>query len=1018
MLRTSARGRRMPHGPRSLLVNLTKVGLLLIAPALLLGERVPVRVFTVADGLASDGAILHILQSADGFLWISTSEGISRFDGAQFRNYGVADGLSSRFVNVAAQTREGTIWFGMTTGVARYNPSAPAQSRFTSFGVGSSTSENDVNAICEDPRGGLWIGTTGGLFHATPTTGALNARLFLRPVSQGTVEPRGEAVILHMLVDSHGVLWASGYDAVYRVRPDGTATRYGAEAGLPPLAGGAVIEDHLGRIWLGTVYGLLQLESQPVPGQSIVRQIVDPRMGKPQDRLKGLVETEDGHLWFASREGLTEFDGRKIRRYGPQNGVDGGMIWTLCLDARGALWIGTGHGGIYSLRRDGFTSYDESDGVDTGRMSAVLGLGSGELLAISGLDRQQFRIDRWDGSRFQVTRPIFPPEVKDFGWGVGSNLIRDHLGDWWAATHEGLCRFPKVSSIEDLARSAPKRVYLPSQNIYSLFEDSRGDIWIGLMYPMRFGLARWNRASDQVEELSPLPGTSERDTAMGFVEERSGVLWIGFSGALCRYSAGRFRIFREADGVPHGFIHLYLDPAGELWGSASSGGVFRVDRRSSDSPQFVRYTVENGLTTNVVHTVTADLQGNIYAGTSRGVDRIDPRSGRIVHFTMADGLANNIVAVSTRDAAGDLWFGTQHGLSRFRVPRTTGPTSHPTIRITNLLIDDRPIAISDAGETAFTAQQLKARQNRVQISYAGISLGGPLRYQYMLEGADKAWSQAGPQQTVLYPGLPAGTYRFLVRALDATDTASEEPAQLSLVVLPPIWQRWWFLTMAVALGAGAGYTLHRFRLDRLLEVERLRTRIASDLHDDVGSNLTRIAILSEVARQGMDKPGADVSQQLSQIAGVSREAAASMGDIVWAINPHRDSFQDLTLRMRRFATDVLSARDINLDFEAADEAAKLKLGVDTRRQLFLLFKEAVNNAARHGQASSVTVHLAVKGPSVVLVVHDDGVGFDPAQPRVGNGLVSMRMRAERLGATLAIESAIGKGTRLEVRAPL
>src|SRR5579871_698152 len=126
MLRTSARGRRMPHGPRSLLVNLTKVGLLLIAPALLLGERVPVRVFTVADGLASDGAILHILQSADGFLWISTSEGISRFDGAQFRNYGVADGLSSRFVKVAAQTREGTIWFGMTTGVARYNPSAPA----------------------------------------------------------------------------------------------------------------------------------------------------------------------------------------------------------------------------------------------------------------------------------------------------------------------------------------------------------------------------------------------------------------------------------------------------------------------------------------------------------------------------------------------------------------------------------------------------------------------------------------------------------------------------------------------------------------------------------------------------------------------------------------------------------------------------------------------------------------------------------------------------------------------------
>jgi len=213
----------------------------------------------------------------------------------------------------------------------------------------------------------------------------------------------------------------------------------------------------------------------------------------------------------------------------------------------------------------------------------------------------------------------------------------------------------------------------------------------------------------------------------------------------------------------------------------------------------------------------------------------------------------------------------------------------------------------------------------------------------------------------------------------------------------------------------AAFALDRYRVTRILELANVRTRIATDLHDDIGANLTKIAILSEVVKQQLGKGKGEKDDPLSSIARISRESVAAMSDIVWAVNPKRDSLRDLVRRMRQHAEEVFVTRDIRLDFTAPEP--NLKLGVDVRRDLFLIFKEAVNNAARHSACSQVEIAIAITGQSLELEINDNGVGFDPKAESDGHGLTNMRERARKLGGELELTSEQSAGTRIRIRVP-
>jgi signal transduction histidine kinase len=424
----------------------------------------------------------------------------------------------------------------------------------------------------------------------------------------------------------------------------------------------------------------------------------------------------------------------------------------------------------------------------------------------------------------------------------------------------------------------------------------------------------------------------------------------------------------------------------------------------------------------VVLSLAEDRRGRIYVGTGRGVDRLEPETDRIRRYSTADGLVSNSAITAYTDRDGSLWFGTLHGLSRLKPGGEPRP-SPPTVFIEALRIGGAPHPLSELGETRVAGLDLEHDQSRVQVDYAGISLapGEVLRYQTRLAGVDEEWNAPTEERSVLYGNLGAGSYRFLVRAVNAEGMESR-PASVAFTILPPFWQRLWFLAPVLVLAALGVFAIYRYRVQRLVAIERVRTQIATDLHDDLGARLSRVSILSEAASRLIGRDDAQARRLLSEMGDTSRDLIDAAGDIGWSIDPRRDDVGSLVARIRRFASDMLDGRGIPWSFETPPDGFDRRLAPEQRRHLLLVFQEAIHNVIRHSAASRVDLALRIADGRVEAEIQDNGRGFaligHPEDLAGGRGLLNMRERACVLGGELEVESEPGKGTRIRIHAPL
>jgi len=1034
------------------------LGLLLSLPAILPAEQLPVRTYTTADGLPSD-FVRRIVHDSHGFLWFCTSDGLSRFNGYEFTTYGVEQGLPHPFITDLLETRRGVYWVATNGGgVCRFNPSPLRNAEFGSrfkqpqfrnlfavYPVGDEAATNRVNVMYEDREGQIWAGTDYGLFRLDETSGQATFR---------RVALYGDQIVVAFAEDREGSLWISTTSGLMRRLPDGRTVRYAIQpSALGDLATGLLCDTE-GRLWVGHRGGAGLVVLKPQPATSITAggelvtlrlarcataaRSLDQRVSLPvapgdvcqfttADGLAGIIvmgisQSSDGRIWIATSGGLTEFIDGRFRSYTKVLGLSNPAILASVEDQDGNLWLGSWTGAS-KITWSGFTTFGKADGLGKLFITSIIENRRGELCSISA--ENDFFVNRFDGLQFNAIKPQFPGEIKGFGWGTNQVTFQDHTGEWWVPTSSGLCRFPRVASVEQLAYTRPKAVYthrrgeLPGDDIFRLFEDSRGDIWISVASNVRNAVVRWERATESFHVCSEAEGLPPFTLPTAYCEDAAGNLWLGFyDGGLARYRDGSFRLFTQSDGVPMGVIRaLFLDRAGRLWVTSDRDGIARLDDLQAEHLSFVKYTIADGLASNSVSCITQDKLGRMYFGTARSLDRFDLETNRIRHYTKADGLASNAVRAAFRDREGALWFGTDLGLSRL-IPERDPPPSPPPILISGLRIAGDVQPISALGESEVSGLVLNPTQNQLSIDFVGLGFaaGEGLRYQYRFGGSE--WSAPTDQRTINYASLSPGRYQFQVQAVTADGNASPAPATITFTILPPIWQRWWFVTL-VALTVGlAVWFIYRYRVARLIELERVRTRIATDLHDDIGSGLSHIALLSEVVRRRVNRDDPPVRESLAQIAGSSRELVDSMSDIVWAVDPRKDHLSDLTQRMRRFASEVFTARNIEFRFQDSTEAEDLKLGADVRRQVFLIFKESVNNIVRHSACKEAGIEFGVEHEWLTLKVSDDGKGFDSEEESDGHGLVSMRERAKALGGDLEVISHNGNGTTVRLRAPV
>jgi signal transduction histidine kinase/ligand-binding sensor domain-containing protein len=972
-------------------------------------EQPPVRAYTTADGLASD-TVSQVMVDSRGFLWFRTNEGVSRFDGYAFANYTTRDGLPDRRVSDLCEARDGTVWVATASGLCRFDPRATVRaSSFVVERLGDDPKANDVNALLETRDGTLWCGTEGGL---------------LRLAQQGPeraasrVEIGTSDAVLALAEDRWGGVWVGMVGEMRLVRLRGRVDVHSLPGATGAFAVVAAYVDTSGRLWVGTRNGVCR--SAPRQSEDAPVEISEFGAVGTFNWGCGFLQARDGTLWLATARGLfreARADGNAWERRTAVKGTCDTVVFDVTEDRDGNLWLATACGAL-RVGRSGFTSYAEADGLRSSYINSIFTSNAGDLI-VETVENSEHSIHRLEGAMFASVVANLPKVDSPVAWGSGQTVIHDREDAWWVPTPTGVYRYRQARRPEGALRARPAPIYT-GREIGRVFEDSRGDVWLATE-PRSGLLLRWERATGRVVDMTAETGLISSSGFISFCETRDGSMWIGTgSGVLLRYTHAGFTRLLTEDGVPAGRkTALYVDDAGRLWVASSRGGLARVDDPAAERPRFVAYTTADGLSSDSVVCVVADAWGRIYASTPRGVDRIDLATGRIKHYTSADGLPMGQPMASFRDRHGALWFGTMFGLARLD-PEVERDREPPRILLTGMRVAGVARQVSALGEAAVGEMALGPDENSVSVDFVGLgaSLGEVIRYQYKLDGAGDDWSLPALERTVTLANLGSGSYRFLVRAVDADGVASAEPALVAFTIAAPLWRRWWVLTLAAALVGLAGYSMHRYRVRRLLEIERVRTRIATDLHDDIGANLSRIAVLSEVARNDRRGDGGGTSDQLASIARISRESVAAMSDIVWAINPKKDSLDDMVSRMRRFAGETLASCGVELDFHGPDHERGLKLDHETRRELFLIFKECVTNTVRHSGCSRAEVVLGVGGGRLVLALSDDGRGFDPSRPSEGNGLESMRRRATALEGTFEVDSAPGRGTCVKVTVPL
>jgi ligand-binding sensor domain-containing protein/signal transduction histidine kinase len=980
--------------------------------------QLPVKTYTTADGLARN-TITCIVQDPRGFLWFCTSEGLSRFDGYTFTNYGTEHGLPNRVVTSLLIGRHGAYWVGTYAGLFRFDPNSSLPQKFEAVPLGAGAYAQQVNSVLEDGSGSLWVGTEAGLYRLEGGKAAWEL------VDVGIpADATGGHEVQALLMDRRGVLWIGGGHSLYVRVPDGRTTRHQDRQ----LSRGTIVtlcEDREGRIWAGDHEAVYQLNPNAGPEDPIVTRTYTVKDGLPGNRIVALLESSDGRFWVGGFGGLGEYvpTADKFESYTITQGLSDQDIHSLAEDSEGNLWVGTASAGAMKIARRGFTSYTQTDGLSNVGIASIFVDQAGELCASGG---QKGAFDCFNGRRFASIRPKYPETIHYFGWGWSQIAFQDHAGEWWIPTGQGLCRFGRTSRAEQLAGRAPKAVYttrdgLAGNDIFRLFEDSRGDIWIvNIVDSTGDVLTRWERATGSFHVCTAADGLPKGNGPTAFAEDRSGQLWMGlYNGGLARFRNGHFTLYNETDGLPAGMIRaLHQDHTGRLWIASDHGGLGRIDNPSEAKPHFAKYTTADGLSNDSVLCLTEDQWGRIYACTGHGVDRLDPATGRIKHYTTADGLARGEQGIAGRDRESALWFGSLAGLSRL-VPVLEEPVSPPPVHIMGLQVRGVSRPLAEFGQSTVSGLVFQPNENQLRLDFVGLGFapGERLRYQYRLEGADREWSPPTEQRTINYASLSPGSYTFQVRALNVEGAVSPQPASVTFTILAPVWQRWWFLSAAgIALGLLI-YCLCRYRLAQLLAVERIRTRIATDLHDDIGSSLSQVAILSEVVRRRIGESDPEVNGPLSRIGVLSRELVDSMSDIVWAINPAKDNLYFLTQRMREFANDVFMARDIQFEFRALDRDYEFGIGAEVRRQVFLIFKECVHNVVRHANCTHVEIEIRLEGEGLVVLVRDNGAGFEPLAAVNGHGLASMRDRAQRLGGRFGV-AANGHGTEVTLEVPL
>ena len=1002
--------------PARLLLLLLGWGALALAPGRAAAEAesspgLIIHAWSNKEGLPGS-SVISLIQTRDGYLWMGTLYGLVRFDGNRFSSFddNNAPGLGSGRIVHLFEDSHTNLWVGTDSGgVARV-----AGGAIQNFTLGQGGHEGRLTSAGEDATGAVW------LYSADARLGRFqNGKMEVLDLHLPS-----PAAARRIAVEKDGPLWISEYQpgqttGLFAFRP---ANFHPPSLAIDQSLPARQIDFILARQREGGTWRLMDGLVQKWNTTTLEKNLGPSPWGSSP--VTSAVEDPEGNLivgtlgcgvfWFKP-------DGH-CRQISKAQGLSSDFVLSLCMDRSGNLWVGTDGEGVNRIKRKIFTAASEQSPRSAQSVSAD----------------DQGRL--WTAFNAQGLTRQTAGSAQDFGVGRGSNawtVLADRQQQVWAGTRdEGL--FQLRTNLYDHFESASGSQILGPW-IYALYQDRRGRLWAGTQN----GLACRETGRDW-KLFTPRDGLSDKNVR-AIAEDPDGSLWVGTeNGGLNRFRDGKFTGYpAQKNGLPGDDIAcLCVDSEGVLWVGTAGHGLGRfINGKGS------RYSTEHGLASNFISYLIDDTAGNLWLGSNLGLMRVPRQSlndfaeGKVRTlscrtFVETDGLPTRECTAGSQPAAcrtgdGRLWFSTTKGLASIN-PADLKPNSQPpTVRIESVLIGGREQKTNLLNSVWRQSVVIPPGGEQLDIHYTGLNFSAPdkVRFQYRLEGRETAWTEAGDSRVAHYGRIEPGRYRFHVIAYNEDGLSDENGSVLKITVRPQFWQTGWFRTgillgLAGLVAAGVRY-LSTQKLRRELQLheeqealEKERARIARDLHDQLGANLTQVALLGEMSSADKHQP-AEIEAHAQQISQTARQTTRALDEIVWAVNPSNDTLEGLTTYACKYAQEYLALAGLRYRAEVPAQLPATPLPPEVRHHAFLAFKEAVNNVVKHAQASEAWIRLHLDPAGFTFEIEDNGRGLasSPA-PQNRNGLRNMKKRMEEIGGRFSIEPGSQGGTRVRLIIPL
>jgi signal transduction histidine kinase/ligand-binding sensor domain-containing protein len=952
--------------------------------------------FTSEQGLSSN-IVYCLFQDSKGFLWIGTNDGLNRYDGYHFKtwrnNPSDSNSLPANVVNSICEDASGNIWVGTLHGLCKFNP---ATNNFTPIKTRIEEGPKEVRQIVRVNHDELLIAYTSG-------TKLLNVRS--KEMSAITDE-QNKSMMYTMnrpfSTDKQGTIYATSHfysdtilhDAIYVYDEKNKRFKRYITTVTKKLRDNNIyhcyLKDSRGLEWMGTGNsGYFIQYSSPGMGKEELKYLLTDKVS-----VNSIHEDNEGRLWIATHKGLFIYD-YTAGQFNPPlyarlvqelNNVE--VLHTL-QDRSGVVWIAT-FNGLYKFnpaisKFSHFTAGKTSRprllhntlvGINPAAENSVLLRYIWQEPAYSVMDLSSKKIMHHNPADFKLNYlPYVMLKNKKY-------FNADTLKKWLPVIQEQVNKkYPGLS----LIKAWFWFVFDKNESMWGV--SSQGN------YIQKFGQSRYHSYHPGMNDIA----VSGDDC---WFTSNDGLLQFDFK-------TESFKIYAADPQDSHSLSTneltclLLEKEGGNIWIGTKGNGLDYFDRQKNI---FLHYTTNNGLPHNSIYNMLFDDAGRLWLGTGNGLSCLDTATKTFRNFFRTDGLINSEYnrQSACKLSNGYLLMGGMDGIDYFHPDSVLGNGLKPPVQITDFRVFNKTIH-------DWRNIRLPHNENYVNIDFAALDFRNTEanKYAYKLEGIDRGWNYT-EQNSISYATLLPGRYHFLVRGVGSDGTWSDEPAEIYFTILTPWWRTSWFLSLAVIFIIAVLYSLYRFRVQQLKKVVEIRTKIARDLHDEMGASLSGIKVFSQLAKE---RPQYN-QEYMDQISRYSDQTIEKLKEIVWAMNTDNGNFKIIIADLLSYAETMTSAKGIGLEFYADPVLLKKQQSIRLSKNIYMIIREGVNNAIKYSGCSMLKIALRATASGMQLIISDNGKGFDTTMINRGNGLSNMKKRAEEINGSFAIETAPEKGSRI------